>query len=58
MLIETGIRKQGAVFSQVVGPVARSRRAEDELRHRLAQSYKLVRAGLSKKMQATLAPFD
>ena len=31
---------------------------EDELRHRLAASYKLVRSGLTKKLQATLDPFD
>ena len=31
---------------------------EDELRHRLAQSYRLVRAGLPKKVRAALAPFD
>jgi predicted DNA-binding protein (MmcQ/YjbR family) len=30
---------------------------EDELRHRLARSYGLVRAGLPKRMQAGLAPF-
>ena len=32
--------------------------SEDELRHRLAASYKLVRASLTKKAQAELAPFD
>lgn len=31
---------------------------EDELRNRLAASYRLVRAGLPKSVQATLAPFD
>ncbi|MGF1621945.1 MAG: MmcQ/YjbR family DNA-binding protein [Rhodomicrobiaceae bacterium] len=31
---------------------------EDELRHRLAASYRLVRASLTKKAQAQLAPFD
>lgn len=31
--------------------------AEDELRHRITQSYRLVREGLSKKVQATLPPF-
>ncbi|HVG48890.1 MAG TPA: MmcQ/YjbR family DNA-binding protein [Rubellimicrobium sp.] len=29
---------------------------EDELRHRLATSYRLVRAGLPKKVQAVLGP--
>ena len=31
--------------------------AEDELRHRIARSYALVRAGLQKRVQAGLAPF-
>jgi predicted DNA-binding protein (MmcQ/YjbR family) len=31
---------------------------EDELRYRLAASYRLVRASLTKKAQAQLAPFD
>lgn len=30
---------------------------EDELRHRLESSYRLVRAGLTKKAQAALDPF-
>lgn len=32
--------------------------AEDELRHRLAGSYRIVRAGLTKKAQAKLEPFE
>jgi hypothetical protein len=32
--------------------------AEDELRHRLAASYKLVRTSLPKKVQAQLGPFE
>jgi predicted DNA-binding protein (MmcQ/YjbR family) len=32
--------------------------AEEELRHRLASSYRLVRAGLTRKAQAGLAPFE
>ncbi|MEI2804785.1 MmcQ/YjbR family DNA-binding protein [Albidovulum sp.] len=31
--------------------------AEGELRHRLARSYALVRAGLPRRVQAALAPF-
>ncbi len=31
---------------------------EDELRHRLASSYRLIRASLTKKAQAALAPFE
>ena len=34
------------------------KRTEDELRHRLAASYRLVRAGLTKKVQAELDPFE
>jgi predicted DNA-binding protein (MmcQ/YjbR family) len=34
------------------------RSPEDELRHRLATSYRLVRGGLTKKAQAALAPFE
>ena len=32
--------------------------AEDEFRYRLASSYTLIRASLTKKAQAELAPFD
>ena len=32
--------------------------SEDELRHRLAISYRLVRAGLTRKAQAALGPFE
>jgi predicted DNA-binding protein (MmcQ/YjbR family) len=31
---------------------------EDELRHRLAASYRLVRAGLTRRAQAALGPFE
>ncbi len=31
---------------------------EDELRHRLAASYRIVRGSLTKKAQAALAPFE
>ena len=31
---------------------------EDELRHRLSASYKIIRSGLTKKAQAELAPFN
>ena len=31
---------------------------EDELRHRLAASYRIVRKGLTRKVQADLEPFD
>lgn len=32
--------------------------AEDEFRYRLTNSYRIVRGGLTKKLQATLGPFD
>jgi predicted DNA-binding protein (MmcQ/YjbR family) len=32
--------------------------SEDELRHRLTASYRLVRSSLTKKSQAQLHPFD
>jgi predicted DNA-binding protein (MmcQ/YjbR family) len=32
--------------------------AEDELAHRVAKSYRTVRAGLTKKAQAALPPFE
>lgn len=31
---------------------------DDELRHRIAQSYRLVRAGLPRRIQEALPPFD
>ena len=31
---------------------------EEELRHRLAESYRIVRSGLTKKAQASLDPFE
>ncbi len=31
---------------------------EEELQHRLTESYRIVRSGLTKKLQATLEPFD
>lgn len=31
---------------------------DEELHHRIAQSYRLVRASLPKKVRASLAPFD
>ncbi len=31
--------------------------AEDELRHRIADSYRIIRSGLSRKMQTSLEPY-
>ena len=57
MLIEAGVGVKAPYFhrSWINLPW---RTSDDELHHRLAQSYRLVRAGLSKKAQAALPPFD
>lgn len=57
MLIETGVGAKAPYFhrSWVLLPFDTP---EDELRHRLAESYRLVRRRLTKKVQATLEPFD
>lgn len=57
MLIEAGVGVKAPYFhrSWINLPWGTP---EDELRHRLAQSYRLVRAGLPRKVQAALAPFD
>ncbi|MGE0765845.1 MAG: MmcQ/YjbR family DNA-binding protein [Hyphomicrobiaceae bacterium] len=56
MLIEAGVGVRAPYFhrSWIKLPFET---AEDELQHRLMQSYRLVRSGLSKKAQAALAPF-
>lgn len=57
ILIEAGVASKAPYFhrSWVQLPFET---AEDELQHRVAQSYKIVRSSLTKKVQATLAPFD
>ena len=57
MLIDAGIGKKAPYFhrSWVNLPWGT---AEDELRYRLTASYRLVRSGLTKKVQAGLDPFD
>lgn len=56
MLIAAGVAAKAAYFhrSWVNLPYTSP---EDEIRHRLAASYRLMRAGLTKKAQAALAPF-
>lgn len=56
MLIEAGVGKKAPYFhrSWILLPFEAPK---DELRHRLEQSYRLIRSGLSKKAQAALAPF-
>ena len=55
MLIDAGIGERAKYFhrSWVLLPWGTG---EDELRHRLETSYDLIRAGLTKKLQATLPP--
>ena len=57
MLIEMGVGVKAPYFhrSWINLPFDA---AEDELRHRLAASYRLIRATLPKKLQATLAPLQ
>jgi predicted DNA-binding protein (MmcQ/YjbR family) len=57
MLIDAGVGVKAPYFhrSWVNLPWGTS---DDELRHRLAASYRLVRASLPKKVQAQIAPFE
>ncbi len=57
MLIDVGVGAKAPYFhrSWVLLPFDAP---EEELRRRLAQSYRLVRRRLAKKAQAGLAPFD
>jgi predicted DNA-binding protein (MmcQ/YjbR family) len=57
MLIDAGVGTKAPYLhrSWVILPFGTS---QDELRHRLSASYKLVRSSLTKKAQAELAPFD
>ncbi len=57
MLIETGVGVKAPYFhrSWVNLPWDTD---EDELRYRLTNAYRIVRQGLTKKLQATLDPFE
>ena len=57
MLIQAGVASKAPYFhrSWVLLPFDT---ADDELRHHLTSSYRRVRAGLTKKAQAELPPFD
>lgn len=57
MLIEVGVAQKAPYFhrSWVLLPFDA---AEDELRHRIQVSYRIVRAGLPKKVRASLPAFD
>jgi len=53
--VEVGVKAPYFHRSWVLLPWATER---DEVRHRLIQSYKIIRGGLTKKAQATLEPFE
>ena len=57
MLIDAGIGTKAPYFhrSWILLPFDTP---ENEMRYRLSQSYKLIRSKLTKKLQATLAPFE
>lgn len=57
MLIEMGIGVKAPYFHRSWILLPRNT-DEDELRHRLITSYKIVRSGLTKKLQAELGPFE
>ena len=57
MLIEFGAGRKAPYFHRSWINIP-SDLPEDELRHRLAESYRIVRSGLTKKAQASLDPFD
>ena len=57
MLIDAGIGTKAPYFhrSWILLPFDTP---EDEMRYRLAESYKLIRSNFTKKLQATLAPYE
>ncbi len=57
MLIDVGVGRKAPYFhrSWILLPFETP---DEELRHRLRQSYQIVRAGLTKKAQAKLDPLD
>ena len=57
MLIEFGVGRKAPYFHRSWINIS-SDLPEEELRHRLAESYRIVRSGLTKKTQASLDPFD
>ncbi|MCY3831091.1 MAG: MmcQ/YjbR family DNA-binding protein [Rhodospirillaceae bacterium] len=57
MLIEFGVGRKAPYFHRSWINIPWDL-PEEELRHRIADSYRIVRSGLSKKAQAALAPFE
>ena len=56
MLIEAGIAERAPYFHRSWVRVPWENADTGEMRHRLETSYDIVRAGLTKKLQATLGP--
>ncbi len=56
MLIEAGVGRKAPYFHRSWINLS-TELPEDELRHRITESYRIVRSGLSKKVQAGLEPF-
>lgn len=56
MLIESGIAQRAAYLHRSWVQL-RWGIAEDEIHHRIAESYRLIRASLPKRVQTSLAPF-
>ena len=57
MLIELGVGRKAPYFHRSWISIPWDM-PEDELRHRLAASYRIVRSGLTRKARAGLAPVD
>ncbi len=57
MLIDAGVGSKAAYFHRSWIHLLEDC-PDDELHHRLKTSYRIVRSGLTKKVQAALAPFD
>lgn len=57
MLVEAGVGAKAPYFhrSWILLPFDTS---DDDLRHRLTESYRIVRNGLTRKLQRELPPFD
>lgn len=56
MLIDFGVGRKAPYFHRSWINISWDL-PEEELRHRIAESYRIVRAGLSRKAQASLDPF-
>ncbi|MCE2523126.1 MAG: MmcQ/YjbR family DNA-binding protein [Rhodobacteraceae bacterium] len=57
LLIELGIGRKAPYFHRSWVSIPTDA-PEEELRHRLIESYRIVRSRLSKKMQASFGPID